>query len=176
MSHLNLTFKGTQSIRILAKPNSHFGHYFKIISVMQKHCLGVFVWVDTRNIEINTETSKVRHYCSTCMAQFLVLKCSQIFVRHKKWDHFTFLGNCPPTPSLSQHFALRKNWVLMLVNAKWSKKWPSSGGFVCPWSELCKTRHFAWWGSYVIYYSIWAWLRWYCSCSSSLLSLFLFEA
>ena len=56
MSHLNLTFKGTQSIRILAKPNSHFGHYFKIISVMQKHCLGGFVWVDTHNIEINKET------------------------------------------------------------------------------------------------------------------------
>ena len=31
-------------------------------------------------------------------------------------DHFTyFLGNCPPTPSLSQHFALCKNQVLMLV-------------------------------------------------------------
>ena len=24
-------------------------------------------------------------------------------------DHFTFLGNCPPTPPLSQHFALSKN-------------------------------------------------------------------
>ena len=22
------------------------------------------------------------------------------------WDHYTFLGNCPPTPPLSQHFAL----------------------------------------------------------------------
>ena len=26
----------------------------------------------------------------------------------KCWDHFTFLGNCPPIPSLSQHFALSK--------------------------------------------------------------------
>lgn len=57
MSHLNLTFKGALSIKILAKPNFHFGRYFKIINVMQKHCLGGFVWVDTRNIEINTETS-----------------------------------------------------------------------------------------------------------------------
>ena len=22
------------------------------------------------------------------------------------WDHNTFLGNCPPTPPLSQHFVL----------------------------------------------------------------------
>ena len=27
-------------------------------------------------------------------------------------DHYTLLGNCPPTPSLRQHFAL---WVLMLA-------------------------------------------------------------
>ena len=31
------------------------------------------------------------------------------------WGHFTFLGNCPPTPPLNQHFTLRalsicKNW------------------------------------------------------------------
>ena len=30
-------------------------------------------------------------------------------------DHFVFLGNCPPTPPLSQHFALSKNQKLMLV-------------------------------------------------------------
>ena len=30
-------------------------------------------------------------------------------------DPFTFLGNCPPTPPLSQHFALSKNYMLMLV-------------------------------------------------------------
>ena len=36
--------------------------------------------------------------------------------RSQLLDHFTyFLGNCPPTPSLSQHFALCKNQVLMLV-------------------------------------------------------------
>ena len=26
-------------------------------------------------------------------------------------DHFTFLGNCPPTPTLSQHFALSEKEV-----------------------------------------------------------------
>ena len=25
------------------------------------------------------------------------------------WDHFTFLGNCPPTPPVRQHFAPSKN-------------------------------------------------------------------
>ena len=25
-----------------------------------------------------------------------------------KWDHYTFLGNCLPTPPLTQHFALRE--------------------------------------------------------------------
>ena len=25
---------------------------------------------------------------------------------HRKWDHFTFLGSCLPTPPPSQHFAL----------------------------------------------------------------------
>ena len=24
-------------------------------------------------------------------------------------DHYTFLGNCPPTPPLSQHFPLSEN-------------------------------------------------------------------
>ena len=33
-------------------------------------------------------------------------------------DHFTFLGNCPPTPPLSQNFALSKNYVLMLVKGR----------------------------------------------------------
>ena len=28
---------------------------------------------------------------------------------------FRFLGNCPPTPPLSQHFALREKQVLMLA-------------------------------------------------------------
>ena len=31
------------------------------------------------------------------------------------WDHYTFLGNCPPTPPLSQHFALSDKQVLMLT-------------------------------------------------------------
>ena len=29
-------------------------------------------------------------------------------------DQFRFLGNCPPTPPLSQHFALSEKQVLML--------------------------------------------------------------
>ena len=35
--------------------------------------------------------------------------------RPQLMDHFAFLGNCPPTPPLSQHFALSKNQKLMLV-------------------------------------------------------------
>ena len=30
-------------------------------------------------------------------------------------DHYTFLGICPPTPPLSQHFALNEKRVLMLA-------------------------------------------------------------
>ena len=30
-------------------------------------------------------------------------------------DQFTFLGNCPPTPPLNHHFAVREKWVLMLA-------------------------------------------------------------
>ena len=30
-------------------------------------------------------------------------------------DHYTLLGNCPPTPPLSQHFALSEKYVLMLT-------------------------------------------------------------
>ena len=39
----------------------------------------------------------------------------------KIWDHCTFLGICPPTPPLSQHFALSEKWVLMLA-------WLGGGG------------------------------------------------
>ena len=35
-------------------------------------------------------------------------------LNNKTGDHFTFLGNCPPTPPLSQHFALSEERVLML--------------------------------------------------------------
>ena len=30
-------------------------------------------------------------------------------------DHYKFLGNCPPTPPLSQHLALSEKLVLMLA-------------------------------------------------------------
>ena len=33
----------------------------------------------------------------------------------KKWDQVRYLGNCPATPLLSQHFALSGKWVLMLA-------------------------------------------------------------
>ena len=35
---------------------------------MQKHCLGGFVWVDTRNIEINKET---RGFKSQTLLQYM---------------------------------------------------------------------------------------------------------
>ena len=33
----------------------------------------------------------------------------------KIWDHYAFLGNCPPTSPLSQHFALSEEWMSMLA-------------------------------------------------------------
>ena len=33
-------------------------------------------------------------------------------------DHFTFLGNCPPTPPLSQHFARSEKKVLILAQGR----------------------------------------------------------
>ena len=33
----------------------------------------------------------------------------------KQSDQFRFLGNCPPTPPLSQHFGLRKKWLIMMA-------------------------------------------------------------
>ena len=32
-----------------------------------------------------------------------------------KMDQLRLLGNCPPTPPLTQHFALGEKWVLMLT-------------------------------------------------------------
>ena len=55
--------------------------------------------------------------------RFLVSKRAAkwpIFVlnRVKVWDHYTFLGNCPTTPPLSQHF----RWA---VSQKRTKVWRS---------------------------------------------------
>ena len=36
------------------------------------------------------------------------------FFEFKFWDHKTFLGNCPPTPPLSQHFAASVKYALMM--------------------------------------------------------------
>ena len=36
-----------------------------------------------------------------------VINTAELFgLTEVKVDHYTFLGNCPPTPPLSQHFAL----------------------------------------------------------------------
>ena len=37
------------------------------------------------------------------------------FFEFKFWDHKTFLGNCLPTPPLSQHFALSEKYVSMVA-------------------------------------------------------------
>ena len=34
---------------------------------------------------------------------------------NKIGDQFKFLGNCPPTPPLTQHFALSEKQVIMLA-------------------------------------------------------------
>ena len=39
----------------------------------------------------------------------------KINFRLKFLDYYTFLGNCPPTPPLSQHFTLSEKKVLMLA-------------------------------------------------------------
>ena len=49
----------------------------------------------------------------------LFLSCPLTVNRAKEWnqvrkDHFKFLGNCPPTPRLSQHFAPSEKQVLKL--------------------------------------------------------------
>ena len=37
------------------------------------------------------------------------------FIRQKR-DHFTFLGNWPPTPPLSHHFALSERYRIYSIN------------------------------------------------------------
>ena len=39
----------------------------------------------------------------------------EVRLREKIRYHLTFLGNCPPTPPLSHHFALSLKQVLMLA-------------------------------------------------------------
>ena len=47
------------------------------------------------------------------------ISCTKAVISHfcpDYWDkHYTFLGNCPPTPPLSQHVALTEKCVLMLA-------------------------------------------------------------
>ena len=40
------------------------------------------------------------------------------------WDQFRFLGNCPPTPSLTQHFAPSETYMLTLSQG--SGRWAVS--------------------------------------------------
>ena len=35
-------------------------------------------------------------------------------------DHYTFLENCPPTPPLSQHFALSEKLMLAYGRGRWA--------------------------------------------------------
>ena len=35
--------------------------------------------------------------------------------QNDNWDQFRFLGNCPPTPPLSTHFALSEKQMIMLA-------------------------------------------------------------
>ena len=42
-------------------------------------------------------------------------KTSQSITREEIMDQFRFLGNCPPTPPLAQHFAPSEKQALMLT-------------------------------------------------------------
>ena len=47
------------------------------------------------------------------------MKTSAILIRYdKKKDQFRFLGNCPPTPPLSQHYHLFLTWGKMLASGR----------------------------------------------------------
>ena len=46
-------------------------------------------------------------------------------------NHYTFLGNCPPNPYLSQHFARSEKQVLMLA------KLGRVAGEICSFSQKC---------------------------------------
>ena len=39
-------------------------------------------------------------------------------------DHYTFLGNCPPTPLLSQHFVLSEKWVFEVTPGNRTRNLP----------------------------------------------------
>ena len=47
------------------------------------------------------------------------ISCTNAIISHfwqDYWDkHYTLLGNCPPTPPLSQHVALSEKYVLLLA-------------------------------------------------------------
>ena len=47
------------------------------------------------------------------------ISCTNAVISHfwqDYWDkHYTLLGNCPPTPPLSQHVALSEKYVLLLA-------------------------------------------------------------
>ena len=64
-------------------------------------------------IVIISSSSIVIIFCSLCTMytiQFKPLdKASKANYHEDKRDQFRFLGNCPPTPPLSQHFALNEN-------------------------------------------------------------------
>ena len=55
------------------------------------------------------------HFCHTTYTFFLALNPLKMFRINKKGDQFRLLGNCPPTPPLSHHFALNETTVLMLA-------------------------------------------------------------
>ena len=40
---------------------------------------------------------------------------TQLIWTLSRGDFYKFLGNCPPTPPLNQHFALSEKYVLMLA-------------------------------------------------------------
>ena len=62
--------------------------------------------------------------CKSSLSRFVfafndkLLRNDVINANRSLWGHYTFLGNCPPTPPLSQHFALSEKQVLMLTHGR----------------------------------------------------------
>ena len=61
----------------------------------------------------NSEDRKLTKTKLHCIVPARELYTKYTFAR--KMDQFRFLGNCPPTPPLSHHFALSETEVLMLA-------------------------------------------------------------
>ena len=62
--------------------------------------------MESREIEARKNAFPLCLLTNFLFSFFFLFFVFVFFFELKFWDHKTFLGNCPPTPPLSQHFAL----------------------------------------------------------------------